>query len=107
MGKKQSLLDLLKVWVKTEQDPLFWNYAKRLNLFVMLLDLPTRRHNFLVRGMVSLVRLAQLKAFHDGMQRCARKRQGGGGTDRPPLSQMNRGAPETGGWSSFLPCGGV
>lgn len=85
-NERIELLDLLQEWVKNEQDPMFWDYAKRLNLFVMLLDLPTRRHNFLVRGMVSLVRLAQLKAFHDGMQRCARKRQWSGGADLPPLS---------------------
>lgn len=68
-NERIELLDLLQEWVKTEQDPIFWNYAKRLNLFTVLLDLPTRKHNFLVRGIVSLVRLAQLKAFHDGIQK--------------------------------------
>lgn len=68
-NERIELLDLLHEWIKTEQDPLFWNYAKRLNLFIMLLDLSTRKHNFLVRGIVSLVRLAQLKAFHDGVQK--------------------------------------
>ena len=64
-----ELLDLLHEWIKTEQDPLFWSYAKRLNLFIMLLDLSTRKHNFLVRGITILVRMAQLKAFHDGIKR--------------------------------------
>lgn len=68
-NERIELLDLLQEWIKTEQDPMFWNYAKRLNLFIMLLDLSTRKHNFLVRGIVSLVRLAQLKAFHDGVQK--------------------------------------
>lgn len=67
--ERMELLDLLHEWIKTKQDPLFWNYAKRLNLFTVLLDLPTRKHNFLVRVIVSLVRLAQLKAFHDGVQK--------------------------------------
>lgn len=68
-NERIELLDLLQDWVKTEQDPMFWNYAKRLNLFIILQDLSTRKHNFLVRGIVSLVRLAQLKAFHDGVQK--------------------------------------
>lgn len=68
-NERIELLDLLHEWIKTKQDPMFWSYAKRLNLFIMLLDLSTRKHNFLVRGIVSLVRLAQLKAFHDGVQK--------------------------------------
>lgn len=68
-NERIELLDLLHEWIKTEQDPLFWNYAKRLNLFTELLDLSTRKHNFLVRGIVVLVRTAQLKAFHDGIQK--------------------------------------
>lgn len=68
-NERIELLDLLQEWIKTEQDPIFWNYAKRLNLFTVLLDLSTRKHNFLVRGIVVLVRAAQLKAFHDGVQK--------------------------------------
>ena len=68
-NERIELLDLLHEWVKTEQDPLFWDYAKRLNLFTVLLDLSTRKHNFLVHGIVVLVRTAQLKAFHDGVQK--------------------------------------
>lgn len=68
-NERIELLDLLQDWVKTEQDPIFWNYAKRMNLFTVMLDLSTRKHNFLVRGIVVLVRAAQLKAFHDGVQK--------------------------------------
>ena len=64
-----ELLSLLHEWLKTEQDPMFWDCAKRINLCIARMNISTRENNFLVRGIVSLVRLAQLAAFRDGMRR--------------------------------------
>ncbi len=68
-NERIELLDLLKDWVKTEQNPMFWDYARRINLLFAILDLSTWENNHLTRWIVSLVRLAQLAAFRDGMRR--------------------------------------
>lgn len=68
-NKRVDLLDMLKDWVKAEQDPMFWDCAKRISLCITLMNLSMRKNNFLVRGVVLLVRLAQLAAFRDGMRR--------------------------------------
>ena len=69
MNKRIEFIDLLKDWVKAEQYPMFWDCAKRINLCIALMNISTSKNNFLVRGIVSIVRLAQLAAFRDGMRR--------------------------------------
>lgn len=66
---EMELMEHLRNWVKTKQEPRFWETAKRVNLSIMMTDLPEQKRSDLVHGIVILVRLAQLKAFRDGLHK--------------------------------------
>lgn len=89
-NERIELLDLLKDWVKTEQNPMFWDYARRINLLFAILNLSTWENNHLTRWIVSLVRLAQLAAFMTECGEGARARKKRSGDDPPINFKKNR-----------------
>lgn len=68
-----DLMDHMKEWIKTQQDPKFWETTKRVNLSVMLAEMPDQKRNDLVHDIVVLVKLAQMAAFHDGLRQGKRE----------------------------------
>lgn len=67
-NKEMELMEHLKDWVKNEREPRFWDIAKRVNILIMILDLPKEQKDFLVHSIVTLVKMAQMEAFHDGLK---------------------------------------
>lgn len=73
---KKELMAELKDWVKNEREPRFWDIAKRLNILIMILDLPKEQKDFLVHSIIMLVKMAQMEAFRDGLRRRRREKEG-------------------------------
>lgn len=67
-NEKVELLESITEWAGKKQEPRFWREARRMSILLMALDLPTKTNNLLVYEAVSLVKLAQRTAFHDGMR---------------------------------------
>ena len=88
--KTMELLDHLHEWVKTQQEETFWEYAKRVNLRIMLLDLPQEQNNTFIHEIVCLVKMAQMQAFRDGLkQGREEERQQNDSAEVPPLSNAS------------------
>lgn len=66
-SKEIELMEVLKDWVKTEQEPRFWETAKELNLLLLLVKLSPSLKRLLVLDIVCLLKMAQRAAFHDGL----------------------------------------
>lgn len=73
---KKELMAELKDWVKNEREPRFWDTAKRLNILIMILDLPKEQKDFLIHSIIMLVKMAQMEAFRDGLRRRRREKEG-------------------------------
>ena len=84
--KAMELLDHLHEWVKTQQEETFWEYAKRMNLRIMLLDLPQEQNDVFIHEIVCLVKMAQMQAFRDGLkQGREEERQQNDSAEVPPI----------------------
>lgn len=66
--KGLDLVEHLQEWIKTKQQPEFWEAAKRLNLMLALADIPDHDRSRMAHDIVIVAKLAQMAAFHDGLR---------------------------------------